>query len=96
VLRAAKSFFISVVHSPSGVVGYVAAPELPSQEDRAPTVGHVEAPELPSQEGRARSYVTRGSTKAHLIKDARFGAEGHVAAPELTSSRKRGPGPRDT
>jgi hypothetical protein len=30
VPRAAKPFFISVVHSPSGGVGHVAAPELPS------------------------------------------------------------------
>jgi hypothetical protein len=37
VPRAAKHFFISVVHIPSGAVGHVAAPELPSQEGRAPS-----------------------------------------------------------
>jgi hypothetical protein len=33
--RVAKTFFISVIHSLPGVMGHVAAPELPSQEDRA-------------------------------------------------------------
>jgi hypothetical protein len=35
VPMTAKSFFISLVHSPPGVVGHVAALELPSQEGRA-------------------------------------------------------------
>jgi hypothetical protein len=35
--RAAKPFFIPVVHSPPGAVENVAAPELLSQEGRAPT-----------------------------------------------------------
>jgi hypothetical protein len=35
VSRAAKPFFILVVHSPPGAVGHVVAPELPSQEGRA-------------------------------------------------------------
>jgi hypothetical protein len=39
VPRIAKSFFISVVHSPPGAVRHVAAPELPSQEGRAPSRG---------------------------------------------------------
>jgi hypothetical protein len=39
VSRAAKVFFIPVVYSPSGAVGYVTAPELSSQEDRAPSRG---------------------------------------------------------
>jgi hypothetical protein len=54
-------------------------------------VGHVAALELPSQEGRAQSPRTRGSAGAHLSKEVRFGAEGHVAAPELTYARKCGP-----
>jgi hypothetical protein len=37
--KAAKPFFIPVVHSPSGAVGHVAAPELPSQEGRARCCG---------------------------------------------------------
>jgi hypothetical protein len=51
-------------------------------------VGHVVAPELHSQEGRARSHGIRGSTGAHLVKEARSGDEGHVAAPELASARR--------
>jgi hypothetical protein len=35
VPRAAKPFFISVVHRPPGVVGHMAALELPSQKGRA-------------------------------------------------------------
>jgi hypothetical protein len=78
VSGAARPFFIPVVHSPLGVVGYVATPELSSRG------------------GRARSHGTRGSTGAHLIREARFGAEGHVTVTELTSTRRRGLGPRDT
>jgi hypothetical protein len=47
VPRAAKPFFISVVHIPSGVVGHVAASKLPSQEGRASsrrTCGSTRAP----------------------------------------------------
>jgi hypothetical protein len=39
VTRAAKPFFISVVHCPSGAVGHVAALELSSQEGRARSRG---------------------------------------------------------
>jgi hypothetical protein len=59
-------------------------------------VGHVAAPELPSQEGSAQSPGTRDSVGAHLSKEARFGAEGHVTASELTSVRRRGTGSQDT
>jgi hypothetical protein len=37
VPRAAKLFFIPVVHSPLGAVEHVAVLELPSQEGRAPS-----------------------------------------------------------
>jgi hypothetical protein len=59
-------------------------------------VGHVVAPEFPSQEDRTQSHGTCGSTGAHLVKEVRTGAKEHVAASELTSARRRGPGPRDT
>jgi hypothetical protein len=39
VPRTAKHFFVYVVHSPSEVVGHVAAPELPFQEGRVPSRG---------------------------------------------------------
>jgi hypothetical protein len=54
-------------------------------------MGHMAASELPSQEGRVRSSRTRGSARAHLSKEARSGAAGHVAASELTSVRRRDP-----
>jgi hypothetical protein len=94
--RAVKSFFIPVIHRPPGAMRHVAAPELPSQGGRARAMGHVAAPELPSQKGRAQSHVTRGSTRAHIVKEARSGAEGYVTASELISPRRQGPGPRDT
>jgi hypothetical protein len=38
VPRAAKPFFIPVVHSPLGAKGQVLAPELPSQKGRTPSM----------------------------------------------------------
>jgi hypothetical protein len=112
VPRAARPFFISVVHIPLGGVGYVAALELSSQggearatwqlgahlgrEARSETEEHVAASELSSRGGRARSHGTRSNVKAHFSREARLGAEEHVAAPELNSARRRGPGPRAT
>jgi hypothetical protein len=72
VTGAARSFFIPVIHSRLGAVGYVVVLELSSRG------------------GRARSYETRDSTGAHLVREAKFGAEGHVAAPELTLSGRQG------
>jgi hypothetical protein len=51
-------------------------------------VGYVAASELSSQGGRARSYGPHGSTRAHIVREARSRSEGHVAAPELTSARR--------
>jgi hypothetical protein len=59
-------------------------------------VEHMAAPELPFQEGRAQSQGTRDSARAHLSTEVRFGAAGHVAALEVTSSRRQGPKLRDT
>jgi hypothetical protein len=55
----------------------------------------VAAPELPSQEGRAPSHGTCGCAGAHLSTEARSGAVGHMAVPEPTSPRRRGPELRD-
>jgi hypothetical protein len=115
VPRVGKPFFIPVVHSPPGAVGHVVAPELPSQEGRAPSRGirgSTRAPlsgrqgpepwdtwqrrSSPQQGGEVWGRETRGSAGAHLSKKARSGAVGHVTTPELTSVRRRGPGPRDT
>jgi hypothetical protein len=48
-----------------------------------------------SKEARFRDHETRDSTRAHLINEVRFRADGHMAAPELTSTKRRGTGPRD-
>jgi hypothetical protein len=68
----------------------------PLRKGELRAVGHMAASERPSQEGRAQSHGTRGSTGAHLTKEAMFGVEGHVVVSELISARKRGLGPRDT
>jgi hypothetical protein len=41
-------------------------------------------------------FIAHDSAGAHLSKEARFGAEGHMVASELTSARRRGSGPQDT
>jgi hypothetical protein len=78
VPRAAKTFFISVVHRPLGAVGDVTAPEFSPWGSRA------------------RNNGTRRSVGAHLGREASSEAEGHVAMPELSSARRRGPVLRDT
>jgi hypothetical protein len=141
---AARSFFIHVVHSPLGAVGYVqhrssplgeampghvAAPKPTSIGRRGPelmntwqrrssplgkaesgAMGHMAAPE-PTSTGRqgpelryvwrhrsstqqgdeARGHRAHGSTRAHLCKEVRSGATGHVEAPEPTSTWRCGP-----
>jgi hypothetical protein len=112
VPRAARPFFIHVVHNPLGVVGYVAAPELSSQggeagphgsagdylgrEARSEAEEHVAALELSSQGVRDRSHETRGSARVHLDREARSGVEERMTVSELNSSGRRGPGPRVT
>jgi hypothetical protein len=51
-------------------------------------VGYVTTSELSSRRGRARSHKIHDNTEAHLVREARSGAEGHVATPELTSTRR--------
>jgi hypothetical protein len=59
-------------------------------------MGHMAVSELSPRGGRARSHGIHGSTRAHLDREARSGAEGHVTAPEPTSDRRRDPGLRNT
>jgi hypothetical protein len=49
----ARPFFITVIHSPLGVVGYVAAPELSSQGGEARATWQRRSP--PRQRGEVRS-----------------------------------------
>jgi hypothetical protein len=51
-------------------------------------MGHVAAPKLPSQEGRAQSHMIRGSTRAHLSKEARSEVAGHVAHADAHLSKE--------
>jgi hypothetical protein len=50
----------------------------------------VAAPELSSQGGRAQSHGARGSAGAHLGREIRSGAAGHMAALEPTSAGRCG------
>jgi hypothetical protein len=69
VPKAAKPFFIHVVHGPLGTVGYVAAPELPSQEGRAQSHGtHDSTKAHLSKEVRCRSV---GHVAASELTSAR-------------------------
>jgi hypothetical protein len=72
-------------------MGHVAAPEL--------TLSGRQGLELRDmwqhrsshyQGGKVRSRGTRGSTGAHLNKEARSGAAGHVSAPKPTSAGRCG------
>jgi hypothetical protein len=74
----------------------MAATELPSQEGRVPSCGTRGSTGAPPQEGRSQSPGTHGNAGAHLSKEVRFGAMGHVVAPELTSARRQSLEPRDT
>jgi hypothetical protein len=112
VTRADKFFFIHVAHNLPGPwdTWQHRSSRLTKAEPRA--VGHMSTPELPlrkaepwdtwqrrssnQQGGEVRGNRTRGDVGAHLSKEVRSGATGHVAVPVLTSARWRGPGPRNT
>jgi hypothetical protein len=50
-------------------------------------------PEPSQQGGRIQSHGTHGNIRAHLNREARSEAIGHVAASEPTSARRQGPEP---
>jgi hypothetical protein len=73
-------------------MGHVAALEPTSVGRRGPELRNTwQRRSLTQQGGEARGHVTRGSTRAHLSKEVRSGATGHMAAPELTSAGRCGP-----
>jgi hypothetical protein len=86
---ATRHFFISVVHSPLGVVGYVAASKLSSRGGEAGATWQRRS--STQQGGEARVDGTQGGTGAHLGSKAMSGAVGHMAAPEPTSAGRCGP-----
>jgi hypothetical protein len=79
-----------------GAIRHMVAPELTSAKRRGPGLRDTwQHRSSPRQGDEVQGHGTRGITGAHLVKEARSGTEGHVAAPELTSARRRGPGSRD-
>jgi hypothetical protein len=70
-------------------VRHVAAPELTSARRRGSELRDTWRRWISSQQGgEVRGHTTRGSAEAHLSKEARFGATGHMVAPELTLARR--------
>jgi hypothetical protein len=92
VLRAAKPFFIPVVHSPPGVVGHVTTPKLPSQEGRALSRGTCDSTEAPLSGRQSPEPWDTWQHQSSPLRKAELGALRHVAAPKLTSAKRRGPG----
>jgi hypothetical protein len=75
-----------------GVMGHVAAPEPTSAGRRGPELRNTWRCRSSTQQGdETRDHGPRGSTGAHLSKEVRSGAAGHMAAPEPTSIGRCGP-----
>jgi hypothetical protein len=73
-------------------MGHVAAPEPTSAGKRGPKLRNTwQRWSSTQQEGEARGHETHDSTRAHLGREVRSGAAGHVEVPELTSIGRRGP-----
>jgi hypothetical protein len=73
-------------------VGHVAAPEPTSTGMRGPEVRNMWQRRSSTQQGvEVRGHRSCGSTRAHLNKEVKSGATGHVAAPEPTSTGRCGP-----
>jgi hypothetical protein len=78
-------------------MGHVVAPESSLMRERGPELRGTwkhRSPPLPS--GEVWSWEACGSAEAHLHWEVGSGAESHVIAPEHSSTRRRGPEPRDT
>jgi hypothetical protein len=75
-----------------GAMGHVAVPEPTSAGRRGPELRNAWRRRSSTQQGDdARGHGPRGSTGAHLSKEVRSGAVGHVTAPKPTSTGRRGP-----
>jgi hypothetical protein len=73
-------------------MGHVAASELSSAGRRGLELRVTwQRRSTTQQGGEARGHETRDSTGAHLSKEVRSGAAGHVATPEPTSVGMCGP-----
>jgi hypothetical protein len=75
-----------------GAMRHVAASELTSAGRRGAELRNTwQRRSSTQQRGEARGHVPRGSTGAHLSKEVRSRAVGHMAAPEPTSAGRCGP-----
>jgi hypothetical protein len=97
IARPTKHFFISEAHSPQSAVGHMTASEPTPTERWGPEpLDTRQRRILPWLRGEARSYTTRGSTRAHPRNEARSGAMGHVGVLEPALAGRRGPELQDT
>jgi hypothetical protein len=91
VPRAAKPFFILVIHSPSGGRGTRGDTGAPFSGRQSPELWDTwQHRNSPHQGGKIRSRGTHGSTGAYLSNEVRSGASGHVVALEPTSTERCG------
>jgi hypothetical protein len=75
-----------------GAMGHVAAPEPTSAGSRGPELRNTwQRRNSTQQGGEVWGHKTRGSTRAHLNKEVRSGAMGHVVALEPISAGRCGP-----
>jgi hypothetical protein len=73
-------------------MGHMAASEPTSVGRRGPKLRNMcQRWSSTQQGGEARGHGTCGSTGAHLSREARFRAAGHVEVQELISIGRRGP-----
>jgi hypothetical protein len=76
----------------SGAEEHMAAPEPTLVGRRGLELRNAWRRRSSTQQGdEARGHGARGSTGAHLSKEVRSGAVGHMAAPEPTSTGRCGP-----
>jgi hypothetical protein len=73
-----------------GAMGHVAVPEPTLVGRRGPELRNTWQHRSSTQQG-GEGHGTRGSIGAHLSKEVRSGAAGHVVAPEPTSVGRCGP-----
>jgi hypothetical protein len=92
--EAARPFFIPVVHSLLGAVGYMAAPELSSRGGEAGATWQHRSP--PRQGGEVRELRNTWQRWSSPLGKAKLGVMGHVAASEPTSVGRRGSELRNT
>jgi hypothetical protein len=73
-------------------MGHVEASEPTSAGKRGPELRDTwQRRSAPQQGGEVQRHMTRGSAGAHLDRETRSRAAGHVAALEPTSVRRCGP-----